>query len=1281
MEVTTRPSTQNRVRAAALRSTLIALLACGLPSGANAQDPDSPDSPDPDVGQIEIPGTPALPPEVLAALRSQAGAAKASGGKPDDRSPAEPATPEEKRVREFLKLGFDRSATNVLREIAAPVSALNEPQRFRRAVLAGDWPSVQSTLAALPPADARRVYAHLLSSFVRSVRVTPAAADPDPMQAQIQLQMQMAGGQQMPFPGTSRRVEAPTILLPEEVLHLADAAPEPLSVGQASQLGRILRGSLRGPGAMEPVIRRLEQGSARLGGTDPDKRKAAALLLIGAEAWTEAAPFLPQLAATPAASDPAALELHVRQLIAQAESPSSTQATALRLQAWELTQGILSSAQATPAQREAALQRAMQLLPELPPDAATRWMKEQFASGSERALAVVSLATATPGEAGRPPEPDQRRRQLGLQGELAALLRASDGLAIPLRNAALRSLALGWLQEADLSQARYRKPRIRSAQAEGNGNPGQVDFDPEEDGQPRDPSAAQALPFEAVLALRPNDAWIAALEESLQQRIRLATADLLIRNEQEAEAVDPIQQVAVRAPEAARQLVNDLLKAWQRSHNPNGDPNSPNQRRYAYNPMGQPLPIGIPLTRSMQVRNLKQLASLLAALRQLPAGILDERALAGAFISAHGAAEVFREEDIEQVFGPIAEIPAATLAELMQSMRQRLAGQWRAPAVQQAAQTKRSDKETVAEAGRGYGVVSRLVEAGLRQKPDDWRLHLAQAACWFDWAEFDYGNKVDLAVYTAKRDQAFQGFERAAAQYASAVSRMPIPQQTTLVYQQWLSATLGASDLAYLTRPSEPSAGQLARIATAIRALPEEATGRHLQLFAKSLSESLGTLKPELKPRYLRAALQVLGDHPGGAELRKSVAYYDDLLTELELNVRLDGDTVVGHGQPFGVFVGIRHSEAVGRESGGFGKYLQNQQSSPYGYNPTGLPPVNYRDDFEKQVREKLGAAFEVLSITFHDSRVAPRGFGRPGWVETPHSYLLLKAKDAAADRIPPLQLDMDFLDPLGPVVLPLVSAPLLLDARPATGTSRPASKIALSQLLDDRQWATGLLRVEIRASAQGLVPNLDALLNLDLAPLILDPVPDQSVSINRLDAQGDSIAALSERIWTATYRLPKDAPASRNFRFPPARKPDTSVTYKRYIDADLVEVAPQVALAGVPLGRPSVAQWLWPAAGGVLLAWILTLILRRRPKPEAAVAGGYRIPDPLTAFTLVALLDRMSRDSTLTLDPAHREELKTTIAALQQRYFSADVPQAQSTPDLREMADRWVSLSAGKPG
>ena len=117
-------------------------------------------------------------------------------------------------------------------------------------------------------------------------------------------------------------------------------------------------------------------------------------------------------------------------------------------------------------------------------------------------------------------------------------------------------------------------------------------------------------------------------------------------------------------------------------------------------------------------------------------------------------------------------------------------------------------------------------------------------------------------------------------------------------------------------------------ICEAIQKLPQPASERHLARFANSLSTRISALlKAELKHRYLKSGLAIAGDHEKALQARKLFDYYQDLVTEIELEARLDGSAQVGHTEPFGLFVDIRHTKEVERESGGFSKYLQNQNN------------------------------------------------------------------------------------------------------------------------------------------------------------------------------------------------------------------------------------------------------------------------------------------------------------------------------------------------------------------
>ena len=60
-----------------------------------------------------------------------------------------------------------------------------------------------------------------------------------------------------------------------------------------------------------------------------------------------------------------------------------------------------------------------------------------------------------------------------------------------------------------------------------------------------------------------------------------------------------------------------------------------------------------------------------------------------------------------------------------------------------------------------------------------------------------------------------------------------------------------------------------------------------------------------------KSGLAIAGDHEKALQARKLFDYYQDLVTEIELEARLDGSAQVGHTEPFGLFVDIRHTKEV----------------------------------------------------------------------------------------------------------------------------------------------------------------------------------------------------------------------------------------------------------------------------------------------------------------------------------------------------------------------------------
>ena len=250
--------------------------------------------------------------------------------------------------------------------------------------------------------------------------------------------------------------------------------------------------------------------------------------------------------------------------------------------------------------------------------------------------------------------------------------------------------------------------------------------------------------------------------------------------------------------------------------------------------------------------------------------------------------------------------------------------------------------------------------------------------------------------------------------------------------------------------------------------------------FANALFTRLEQVKPSIKFRYLKAGIEIVGDHPQAYEARKVFDYYKDLVTEIQLETKVDGADLVGHEQPFGLFVNLRHTREIERESGGFRPISSEpEQFRVFYYYNFGRPLENYRDKFQEAAKQALQEHFEVMSVTFQDEKVNSRATSDYGWRVTPYAYLLLKARSPKVDKVPPLRLDLDFMD-TSAMSCCRSSRPRFRSTHARQGVGSPFEKLQLTQTLDERQAAQGKLIVEIKAAARGLIPDLDQLVSLN---------------------------------------------------------------------------------------------------------------------------------------------------------------------------------------------------------
>jgi len=1198
-----------------------------------------------------------IPPEILEQMRragSVPGVGRAFGpaGSP---VPAGSEGAEGAALQELLQVQFDRRPARILAVMSErPVLPASQaatnlgPALLKSLAESGDWAGLGAFLKRLPTNQVSQVFLHVVQGISQV-----------PREGQQEMFQMMNG---MP-----ERPPTEIYLRASDVIGLADAKPSELDDADINALRGLLSKIREGGLSMTGLADKLKAGTVRLGGDDPKRRLKAAQLLLAAGLTSEAISLLPENSRSSGTNDLVFREIRVQSL--QATPPGPQRADDLS-RAWALNLGILADTATDAAAHSAALERQLELLAEIPQPEAEEWLRSVLKGVSGDALAVISSVGGKVSSRAISGSPESRRADLVQQQRIVSMMLRSQSTGANPWTEVIELLTVGWLREAELTRIRHRPKKARWQMFDPYGN--RIYNGDEDDPMMmhRMGNQTQAIPLESLMPTIPSEPCIALLSPGVQAKTRTVLADLLVKADDDAGALGQIEALQRIDPAAAGASAANFLIAWAKSHDPNPPPPQ-NAMPYAQY-QGTPQPQGIALTRSRQVRNLRDLSVAMARLRKVVPR-LDPANVARAFVVAHGTAEVFRAEDILAVIGAPEDHRPADLLPVFDAMRMRLGAPWRNPKTQQDARTRRTREEVEAQVQRGYSELTDLLARLQTGHPGDPDITALRAAVLFDKAEFDYGQKVDLKTYSTQRDLAFGLFAKAAALKSGRAQADGSYESAATVLLQWFNAALGASDLSYLTRQTEADPTQLDRIRSALLASPQSARDGVLESFGAGINRSLETLKPELKPRYLRAAMKVLGDHPSAGEVRRLVRHHEDLLGEVLLDVRIDGPAEVGHGEPFGLMIALRYTDALGREGGNFSKYLQNQQQGGFYPNPFGMPPVNYRDDFEKHLKTTWDKGFEILSVTFNEPDSERRTFGRSGWWEMPYAYVVAKAKDASVDRLPSLRLDLDFMDRLGPVILPIQSQVQLIDARSAKVPPRSLAGGEVLQVLDDRTAAnSGELGLEIKVTGRGLQPDIASLLDLSFPGFRVDRKSGTPASVLRLETTENSVEPVTEQSLVLSLKPDPASVAPSVFRFAPVRQQGLTNVLKRYVDADLVEAAPEVSLPvlreAIPLRR-----FGWPALavliavfGGILIWQFLRSRAIRTP-----VIDRHPVPKNLSPFSLVQYLKRIADDPGLDLSPELRGRLSEDLRSLQIRHFApSDSPVAEAAIEVSRLED-----------
>lgn len=1103
-----------------------------------------------------------------------------------------------------------------------------ELEIFARDVTLGRWKKVAAFLASFAEHEREKAYEHLLRSLGTAWPVSNGAlAD----------------------------VAEQNVFSLDDLVGLAAAAPGGLDKKQVGLLAPIARRALQTGHAYEELLDRLRREAARPAQERVLDRRRTALLLAALGHESDLGEFLPDAEEAREQDDREALNLIARfELASYGEDKRREHLE----RAWNATLAALAAGEIDEKQKTEALRRAVSLAPRIRAELGETWLEESFTSRPRRGMEVLATigaqASKSPIEHGS--DPDYRLEGLRLLDTAVSALLAKAPERARAWRGTLSLLAEAWMREAAhsyrFSQATSMGPVMRR---DAFGNLYYVNH-----GQSGGRSPVRAIEPGELLRVRPQGRWLELVDPSMRPRLSIIVAELYLKVNEEARAFPFIEELAATHPERATELAREFVRVWIRNHDPNAARNRTNVYMFAYGFNRRAN--GIPLTRSKQERNLRELAGWVKRLRALPIE-LDENLLVEAFTKSHSTAEVYRLETIESVFGAMDSLEPKTIAALAQRMRANLASVWRRPAVQKAARTRRRQKDIEREVLRGYAVASAVVGKALATHPGEWSLLVVKGCIEHDL--INYRSEIaPTSEFSGKRRAALDALRRAAELYVAGVEKRRADEETTEAFERWFYAALGASDLPAINERTVPVSGEFEKIRDVLRSIPGEAGQRHLARFANTLFTRLSAVNPAVKFRYLKGGFEIVGDHPQAYEARKVYDYYRDLVTEIRLEARVDGPTDVGT-EPFGVHVDLVHTREIERESGGFGKYLQNQNNQPYAYN-YGRPLENYRDKFEEAARAALAEHFDVLSITFNGQDAHSKATERYGWRRTPYAYLLLKARGPEVDRIPQLEIDLDFLDTSGYVVLPVTSPVVPIDASAEPKEPAPFEDLEITQILDLRKIDEQLLGLEIKAKARGLVPALDEILDLSPPGFEIVSLEDEGVAVTSFDDRQERV--LSERGWTVKLR-PQAGERPTEFRFGVAKIDGARTVYQRYDDADLVTAQPVVALEVGLVDRAT--RWWWgvlPLALALLGLWAF----RRRRAPAAPRPTGRRLPERITPFTVLGLLEEIARNDGL--GPIEREELRATIASIERYYFAAS---DGAEPDLARIAREWVDRAS----
>ncbi|WP_174770038.1 hypothetical protein [Brevifollis gellanilyticus] len=1154
--------------------------------------------------------------------------------------PPAPPPPDPKVIKEreaILSQKFSRDPNDLLRHLerlgTADPATLSITDRFSLRFITGDWAKVRDELTQMPPELARKIFDKMLSDLTENRK-----------------------------PNTKL----------EDVLGIADAVPGELTGDNLRRLGQLM--SVAVPLSESYwLVDRLKKGTRTLGGTDPAKRLAAARMLIAGNFKDLARTYLPPVTEIDQLTDEG-LKNDLRNFLTTQEERENAQRDQV-MSIWDENIAAVISTDDSKAkgwEKSKASNAIAKVITQVPVNTIGAVLADVTKTNPEGAMRLVSAFTRKV-QSERNNDVPTRTENLAAQATLANLL---AGLVKPGEqpwSQISEMMADHWASEADYT---YQQKLPNNQNNQG-----------------------RFIAPEELLAAAPAGSWFEALPQGVRDRIDVSVSRLILTGAQFDQAAERIVEIGKRSPAAGAALAEDFLTIWGKTHNPQ----LPEQLRKRYN---LPDDARIPVTPIMMEKNIESLARMMTLFRNAGLAPKDYASVVTAFDLAYSTAETYKTSHIEKVFGPMARMDEPVFSLILSRMNSNLGERWRKMDVQRSGMTQRDETETLEMVRSGYSTALQLIDGWLAGHPESWRALTLAGTLLVDWGDFEYFQELvandpqqRMFGFKEKNLQAQDYFSRGAVAYARLVPKLTVGEYTVEPHLAWFNALLGIGSNNQLNLSKPMNRAALTKIREQLAALPGKAAKAHISLFAKivnaRLTDEKDPLHEDLKYRYLASAMVITKDDPFTLGVAKKLTYFDELLSEVRLQTRVDGPNTVGRDQDFGIIVSIIHSEAMGRAAK-FGQYLSNdsnaggskgRQGSAVAHKMGGIQGA--RDELEMNLTQALTPFFDIKSITFATPDIKPRPTAQTGWEETVLAYLHVRAKDASVDKIPPVEMQFKFIDMTGPVSIPAESAETVIKVATEGAAPRPASHVDITQTLDNRQLPiNGTLSLEIKATATGLVPDLEQLLSLDPKAVISvkNTNPHEGLQIKELNTWSDEVVPTSERLWTLTLDgdAVRAAEGPVEFRFPSPKVKDATVTYQTYKDMNLTTLTEPLVTMGQPAKAAEIIAhpashpypWIIGAAVAVIGIGVILVLSRKRGGEQPLRAKDvFHMPADLDGFAVIALLRKLRGSPLVKLKDNQRQELQGDLQRIEQGCFGAQSPMPEA--DLRSIAAKWLRCAS----